>query len=83
MERPEHHAGLSALEPTVNSKEPVVFTAFTDNSIHRVLRLAKEIELNAIVSGAIDGWMVKDELAKAGRPVNMLEGGRPIRELVG
>ena len=83
MERPEHHAGLSALGPTVNSREPVVFTAFTDNSIHRVLRLADEIELNAIVSGAIDGWMVADELAKAGRPVLVSLDHRPRRDPVG
>ncbi|MEE8586968.1 MAG: amidohydrolase family protein, partial [Acidobacteriota bacterium] len=67
--RPEYDAGLEALEPYSAGQEPVVFTAWTENEILRALKLASELNLKAIVSGATEGWRAADELKAAGQPV--------------
>ena len=58
IERPRFDESLEALGPAARSEQPVVFSAWSDNAILRSLQLADELSLDAVVSGAIDGWRV-------------------------
>ena len=83
IERPRFDESLEALGPAARSEQPVVFSAWSDNAILRSLRLADELSLDAVVSGAIDGWRVADALAESGLPVLVSLDQRPRRDPVG
>ncbi len=83
IERPRFDESLEALGPAARSEQPVVFSAWSDNAILRSLQLADELSLDAVVSGAIDGWRVADELAERGLPVLVSLDQRPRRDPVG
>jgi imidazolonepropionase-like amidohydrolase len=51
MRRPEADRSLDALLPVLNRSMPIVFNANTENEIIRALDLAREFNLNAIISG--------------------------------
>lgn len=62
-------ADLEALIPVVQGKMPIVAQAQRAADILGVLKLAREENLKVILSGADEGWLVAQEIAKAGVPV--------------
>ena len=83
MDRPGYDDALESLQASAASEQPVVFTAWTENEIHRALKLADELGLDAIISGAVEGWRAADALKSAGRPVLVSLDLRPRRGPVG
>ena len=83
LERPPFDESLVALGAAANNEQQVVFSAWSDNAIVRTLDLADELSIDAIVSGAIDGWRVADVLAESGLPVLVSLDHRPRRDPVG
>ncbi len=69
LKRPEADASLDALIPVVNGTMPIVFNANSEIEIIRVLDLAKEFNLKAIISGGFEAWKVADRLKKQDVPV--------------
>jgi|TARA_B110000114_G_scaffold144020_1_gene152699 imidazolonepropionase-like amidohydrolase len=65
------YADLAALESVVNGHKPLLVTTHRASDITTILALAKDFQLQLILSGAIEGWMVAEEIAKAGVPVIM------------
>ncbi len=68
-DRPRYDAALESLQASAAGEQPVVFTAWTENEIRRALRLADELGLDLIISGAVEGWRAADALRSADRPV--------------
>jgi imidazolonepropionase-like amidohydrolase len=62
-------AGLEALVPVVQGNEPLVVHAHRASDIEAALRLADDLKLKLILSGASEAWMVADELARRKVPV--------------
>ncbi len=60
---------LNALVPYAKGEKPVIFRAEHRNEILDALKLAKDLKLKAIISGAADAWKVADALKAAGVPV--------------
>lgn len=83
IERPRFDESLEALGPAARSEQPVVFSAWSDNAILRSLQLADELSVDAVVSGAIDGWRVARALAESALPVLVSLDQRPRRDPVG
>jgi imidazolonepropionase-like amidohydrolase len=83
IERPGVDASLAALGAAARNEQRVVFSAWSDNAILRTLGLVDELSLDAVVSGAIDGWRVADALAESGLPVLVSLDHRPRRDPVG
>ncbi len=69
IRRPLPDKSLDALVPVVDGMMPLVIHVNKVNEIKRALRLADEFKLNAILSGVIEGWKVKDLLVAQGNPV--------------
>lgn len=69
IRRPAWDKALEALQPVLNGKEPVVFVANEAKEIRRVIALVDEFNLNAIISGAHEGYAVAALLAEKGIPV--------------
>ncbi len=80
LSRPEYDPRLAALQPSQAGQQPVVFSAWSDNAILRTLALSDELGLDAVVSGAIDGWRVATELEASGLPVLVSLDHRPRRD---
>lgn len=62
-------ADLQALVPVVQGRMPLIVQVARAADIRQVLRLAREQNLKLILSGAEEGWMVADDIARAGVPV--------------
>jgi imidazolonepropionase-like amidohydrolase len=60
---------LEALAPYVRGEKPVIIQANRNQEILDTLKLADELKIKVIVSGAIDAWKVADELKKRQAPV--------------
>jgi imidazolonepropionase-like amidohydrolase len=60
---------LEALVPYVQGQKPVILQAFRKPDILEALKLADELKLKVILSGAIDAWKVAAELKKRNIPV--------------
>jgi imidazolonepropionase-like amidohydrolase len=60
---------LEAVVPYARGEKPVVIQASRKADILDVLKLADELKLKLIVSGATDAWRVTDELKKRDVPV--------------
>lgn len=60
---------LDALVPVVEKREPLVVQVDRASDIEAALRLRDEFDLRMILVGAAEGWMVADEIARAGVPV--------------
>lgn len=60
---------LEAMVPVVRGELPLVVTAHRASDILAALRIAEEYQLDMVIAGAAEGWMVADELARAGVPV--------------
>lgn len=69
MKRPEADASLEALIPVLNGTMPIVFNANSENEIVRVLDLAQEFNLKAIIAGGQEAWKVTDRIKKQNIPV--------------
>ena len=63
------YADLAALEPVVNGTKPLLVRTNRASDISVILELAKNFQLQLILSSALEGWMVADEIAKAQVPV--------------
>ena len=82
-DRPGYDDGLESLQASAAGEQPVVFTAWTENEILRALGLADELGLDAIISGAVEGWRAADALKAANRPVLVSLDLRPRQGPVG
>lgn len=60
---------LEALQPVLSRQLPLVIEAHRASDILAALRLARDYNLRLILTGATEGWMVADELARADVPV--------------
>ena len=69
MKRPGADKSLEALIPILNRTMPIVFNANTEREIIRAVDLAKEFNLNAIISGGQEAWKVSDRLKANNIPV--------------
>jgi imidazolonepropionase-like amidohydrolase len=67
--RPAPNLKLEALEPVLNGKLPVIFSAHRADDIMTGLRLADEFHLSARLSLATEGYLVMDAIAAAKMPV--------------
>lgn len=68
---PAHPANprLEALIPYAQGKKPVVIQANRKPEILEALKLADELKLKVVLSGAVDAWKVTEELKKRDVPV--------------
>ncbi|HEX5273119.1 MAG TPA: amidohydrolase family protein, partial [Gemmataceae bacterium] len=60
---------LEALVPYARGQKPVVIQANRKQEIVEALKLADDLKLKVILSGAVDAWKVADELKKRDVPV--------------
>lgn len=60
---------LQALIPVVRGRMPLIVAAHRAADIQAVLKLAREERLRIVLSGAEEGWMVAQDIAKARVPV--------------
>jgi hypothetical protein len=69
IRRPEADKSLEALIPVLNREMPMVFNASSEREIVRVLDLAKEFNIRAIVAGGQEAWKVAGRLKAQNVPV--------------
>ena len=69
MKRPETDKSLDALLPVLNRQMPIVFNANTEIEIIRSLDMAREFNLNAIISGGQEAGKVVGRLKAQNVPV--------------
>jgi imidazolonepropionase-like amidohydrolase len=60
---------LEALLPVVRGEIPLVLTVDRASDILTALRLKEEYDLELVLSGVAEGWMVAEDIAAAGVPV--------------
>jgi imidazolonepropionase-like amidohydrolase len=60
---------FEALIPYAHAQKPVVLQAYKKQDILESLKLADELKLRVILSGAVDAWKVAGELKKRNIPV--------------
>jgi imidazolonepropionase-like amidohydrolase len=60
---------LEALVPVVERKTPLLVRVSRASDILQTLKLAKAENIRVVLEDAEEGWMVADEIAKAGVPV--------------
>jgi imidazolonepropionase-like amidohydrolase len=63
--RPEQNAALEALSPVTNHQQKIVWETGYGFNILRALKIAKEFELQPIIRGSGDEYIILDELKKA------------------
>ena len=69
LKRPEADLSLEALIPVLNREMPIVFNANSEIEIVRVLDLAREFNLRAIIAGGQQAWKVANRLKAQNVPV--------------
>ncbi|MEX2270701.1 MAG: amidohydrolase family protein [Vicinamibacterales bacterium] len=69
MVRPAWDPALNGLLPAIDRRIPVAFDAEEAREIARVLRLAKELNVNPIITGATEAGEMAAELKAADAPV--------------
>ncbi|WP_084535811.1 amidohydrolase family protein [Microbulbifer donghaiensis] len=62
-------ADLEALQLLISGKQPLLVTADRASDILWAIELAQEFNLQLVIFGAAEGWMVADQLAAARVPV--------------
>jgi imidazolonepropionase-like amidohydrolase len=62
LERPQDDAALTALRPVLRRDLPVVFVADSDTMMRRAMAIAREMNLQYILSGARSGYELASEL---------------------
>jgi imidazolonepropionase-like amidohydrolase len=60
---------LEALQPVLRREIPMVIEAHRASDLLAAIRIAREYNLRLILSGATEGWMVAEDLARANVPV--------------
>jgi len=60
---------LEAILPYVRGEKPVIIKVARQTEIMEALKLADDLKIKVILSGAIDAWKVTDELKKRDVPV--------------
>ncbi|HET7275633.1 MAG TPA: amidohydrolase family protein [Longimicrobiaceae bacterium] len=60
---------LEALIPVIEGELPLVIEAHRASDIRTAMRIAEEYDLDLIISGGTEAWMIADEIAAAGVPV--------------
>ncbi|WP_231745216.1 MULTISPECIES: amidohydrolase family protein [Microbulbifer] len=60
---------LEALQPLIDGKQPLLLTANRASDIIAALDLARQFQLQLVILGAAEGWMVADRIAAAKVPV--------------
>lgn len=60
---------LEALAPVIRGEIPLVLTVDRASDILTALKLGEEFDLDLVLSGVGEGWMVAEDLAAAGVPV--------------
>jgi imidazolonepropionase-like amidohydrolase len=60
---------LEALQPVLARQIPLVVEAHRASDILAALRIAGDYDVRLILAGVTEGWMVADEIARAGVPV--------------
>lgn len=68
-EPPAPNLKLEALEPALKRKIPVIFSAHRADDLMTALRLAKEFNLDAVLSLATEGYLIADPIKQAKVPV--------------
>lgn len=63
------HADLRALAAVVTRREPILVEVNRASDILGVLQMARENEVNVVLSGAAEAWRVADQIAAANVPV--------------
>ena len=69
IHRPPADDVLSALQPVIAGKHPVIFDADSEYQIVRSLDLSSEFQLRPMIAGGNDAWTQVDALKKAHAPV--------------
>ncbi len=67
--RPERDLKMEALAQLLRGKIPAIFVAHREDDIVSALRLGREFKLKVILSQATEGYLVREELRRAGVPV--------------
>jgi imidazolonepropionase-like amidohydrolase len=62
-------ADLAALLPVLRGELPLIAVANRRSDIEAALKLARDYKLKLIVFGGAEGWLIPEELARAGVPV--------------
>ncbi|MGH7663458.1 MAG: amidohydrolase family protein [Gemmatimonadaceae bacterium] len=60
---------LEAMIPVLEGDLPLLFAVEKASDIQSALRIADEYDLDIMIGGGAEGWMVADEIAAAGVPV--------------
>jgi imidazolonepropionase-like amidohydrolase len=60
---------LEALIPVVEGRMPLILSVSRASDIRQALKLAREERLKVVLDGVEEGWLVADDIAKAGVPV--------------
>src|SRR5262249_2264849 len=77
--RPPRNLKLEALEPVLEGKLPVIFSAHRADDLDTALRLGHEFKLHAVLDSATEGYLLADAIAAAHVPVI----GHPTLQRVG
>jgi imidazolonepropionase-like amidohydrolase len=67
--RPPRNLKMDGLEPVINGKIPMIFSAHRADDISTALRLAQEFGIQARIDLATEGYLVADQLAASKVPV--------------
>ena len=64
LERPQENPGLDALRPALRRDMPVVFIADSELMMRRAMTLARELNVNYVLSGGRQAYAMPADLAK-------------------
>jgi imidazolonepropionase-like amidohydrolase len=62
---------VEAMIPVVLGERPIMITANRQSDIRNALRLGEQFDLDLILNGVSEGWLMADDIAAAGVPVVM------------
>lgn len=68
-EAPARDLRLEALAPVLSRKMPLLITAHRHNDIVNALRIAAEFDIDVVLDGAAESYLLIDEIKAAGVPV--------------
>ena len=62
---------LEALLPVLDGRQPLLVAATRRGDIEAALRLKREFGVRLVLTGALEGWTIADQLARDGVPVGL------------
>ncbi|HZU29121.1 MAG TPA: amidohydrolase family protein [Bryobacteraceae bacterium] len=74
---PPRDLGLEALEDVLDGKRTVQFHTHRQDDIMTAIRLSQEFHFHVVLHHVSEGWMVANEIAKAGVPCSVIELDSP------